>query len=146
MDKVIIYTDGACVGNPGPGGWGALLRYGEQEKTLSGGEPSTTNNRMELQAAISALKALNRPSAVVLYTDSKYLQMGMTQWVSGWLARGWRSANKQPVKNQDLWQELVVLGQEHDIEWCWVKGHNGDVYNERVDSLARDAALAQQKQ
>ena len=139
---VTIYTDGACLGNPGPGGWGVLLICGEQEKTLRGAENHTTNNRMELMAAIKALEALKRPTSVVLYTDSTYVKSGMTQWVSGWQARGWRGANNKPVKNVDLWQKLLHAAASHQVTWKWVKGHSGDVHNDRVDTLARDAALS----
>ncbi|MEC8063259.1 MAG: ribonuclease HI [Pseudomonadota bacterium] len=145
-DQIVIYTDGACLGNPGPGGWGALLQLGQHEKILQGNEADTTNNRMELQAAISALSALKRPAKVILYTDSKYLKSGMTQWVQGWQQRGWKSANRQPVKNKDLWLQLVALDSQHTISWRWVKGHSGDPLNERVDSIAHEAALAVQKQ
>ena len=141
--KIIdIFTDGACSGNPGPGGWGALLRYGEVEKELSGGEAQTTNNRMEMMAAIAALEALKRPSTVRLYTDSQYVKKGITEWVPQWKKRGWRTADKKPVKNSDLWQRLEKAEQPHQVEWLWVKGHNGHVENERVDLLARLAIPA----
>jgi ribonuclease HI len=141
--KVIdIFTDGACSGNPGPGGWGALLRYGEVEKELSGGETQTTNNRMEMMAAIAALEALKRPSTVRLYTDSQYVKKGITEWVPQWKKRGWRTADKKPVKNSDLWQRLEKAEEPHKVEWLWVKGHNGHVENERVDLLARLAIPA----
>ena len=135
-DSVHIWTDGACKGNPGMGGWGALLRQGAHEKELSGGEPDTTNNRMELMAVIQALKALKRTCRVVIHTDSQYVQKGMTEWLSGWKQRGWRTAARKPVKNSDLWQELDVLVQEHDVSWRWVRGHTGDPGNERADALA----------
>lgn len=134
---VEIYTDGACSGNPGPGGWGALLRYNQTEKELSGGEAETTNNRMEMTAAIMALKALKKRCVVHLYTDSKYLKDGMEQWLSAWKARGWKTANKKPVKNEDLWRALDELWGAHDITLHWVKGHDGHAENERVDELAR---------
>jgi ribonuclease HI len=137
---VEISTDGACLGNPGPGGWGAVLRYKGTEKQLSGAEPDTTNNRMELQAAIEALAALTRPSTVVLYTDSVYVRDGITKWVAGWQRNGWKTAAKKPVKNVELWQRLVDEQQRHDVEWRWVKGHNGDHYNEIADTLATTAA------
>ena len=138
MRSVQIYTDGACKGNPGPGGWGALLLCGPSEKELFGGEPVTTNNRMELMAVIKALTALQRPCHVVLYLDSEYVRKGITEWIVGWKARGWRTAAKQPVKNVDLWQALdgLVSGGGHRIEWHWVKGHSGDPGNERADTLA----------
>jgi ribonuclease HI len=140
MTEAVIYTDGACSGNPGPGGWGAVLRYGDHVKELHGGEASTTNNRMELMAAISALEALSRPSTVQLYTDSRYVLDGITKWLPNWERRGWRTAAKQPVKNVDLWQRLVAAEQPHEITWHWVKGHNGDPGNERADELARQGA------
>ena len=139
MNKVVIYTDGACKGNPGPGGWGALLRAADgAEKELCGGEPETTNNRMEMMAVIEALSALKRPCHVVLHVDSQYVLKGMTEWLQGWKAKGWRTAAKQPVKNVDLWQRLdaLVHHSEHRIEWQWVKGHAGDPGNERADALA----------
>ena len=139
---VEIATDGACKGNPGPGGWGALIRYGEHEKELSGGEPVTTNNRMELTAAIEALKVLTRPCRIKLSTDSKYVMDGLTRWIHGWRKNGWRTADKKPVKNAELWQALFELSQRHEIEWVWVKGHAGHPDNERVDKLASDAAIA----
>ncbi len=139
---VHIATDGACKGNPGPGGWGAVIRYGDKEKDLSGGEPDTTNNRMELKAAIEALNALKRPCNVALTTDSVYVRDGITKWIHGWQRNGWRTAAKKPVKNADLWQELLAATQRHDVTWHWVKGHAGDEYNERADTLASDAALA----
>jgi ribonuclease HI len=139
MNKIIIYTDGACKGNPGPGGWGAILRsQGHVEKELFGGELLTTNNRMEMTAVIEALSALKRPCDIALYIDSKYVLQGITEWLPGWKARGWKTAAKQPVKNVDLWQKLDALVNTvgHTIEWCWVKGHAGDPGNERADSLA----------
>tara|TARA_B100000214_G_scaffold231637_1_gene168974 strand:- start:2824 stop:3252 length:429 start_codon:yes stop_codon:yes gene_type:complete len=139
MKKVAIFTDGACSGNPGPGGWGAILRYNQNEKELSGGEISTTNNRMELMAAISALEALTKPVQVSLYTDSIYLKDGITKWIHTWKAREWKTASKKPVKNKDLWIRLEAAMEVHQIEWCWVKGHAGHVENEKVDQLARDA-------
>jgi ribonuclease HI len=139
MSSVIIYTDGACRGNPGPGGWGALLKAGPHVKELKGGEAATTNNRMELTAAIRALAALNRPCDVQLYTDSQYVRKGITEWLPQWKARGWRTADKKPVKNVDLWQELERQIERHKIEWHWVKGHAGDPGNERADQLANEA-------
>lgn len=139
MNTVVIYTDGACKGNPGPGGWGALLRAADgAEKELFGGEAETTNNRMEMMAVIEALSALKRPCYVVLHVDSQYVLKGMTEWLQGWKAKGWRTASKQPVKNVDLWQRLdaLVHQSEHRIEWRWVKGHAGDSGNERADALA----------
>jgi ribonuclease HI len=135
--KVIhIYTDGACKGNPGPGGWGAVLEYGGKERELFGGEAATTNNRMELTAVIEALAALKRPCRVVLHTDSLYVMKGITEWINGWKARGWKTAAKEPVKNVDLWKKLDEVIRTHEIEWIWVKGHAGDVGNERADALA----------
>ncbi|MFO1196149.1 MAG: ribonuclease HI [Burkholderiaceae bacterium] len=131
-----IYTDGACKGNPGPGGWGALLRYGAHEKELFGGEPATTNNRMELTAVIRALQALNRPSRVTIHTDSQYVQKGISEWMRAWKARGWKTADRNPVKNVDLWRELDALAATHDIDWRWVRGHAGHPGNERADALA----------
>ena len=133
---VIIYTDGACSGNPGPGGWGAILTYGDTTKELSGGEAQTTNNRMELMAAISALEALKRPTRVELHTDSVYVKNGITQWLPSWQLRGWRTADRKPVKNQDLWLELSAAAQRHQLEWHWVRGHAGHPQNERADELA----------
>jgi len=133
---VEIYTDGACRGNPGPGGWGVLLRFNDKEKELWGGEAGTTNNRMELMAAIRALEALKRPSRVKLYTDSLYVMKGITTWIHDWKRRGWRTAEKKPVKNEDLWRALDALAARHEIEWHWVKGHNGHPENERADALA----------
>lgn len=135
-ERVLIYTDGACKGNPGPGGWGAWLRYGQHERELFGGEHVTTNNRMELTAVIQALASLKRPCAVDLYTDSEYVRQGITSWIRGWKARGWKTADRKPVKNIDLWQTLDGLAAAHEVSWHWVKGHNGDVGNERADALA----------
>ena len=135
--RVRIYTDGACSGNPGPGGWGAVLLYNGQRKEICGGEVETTNNRMELQAAIQALRTLKRRSTVALFTDSRYVIDGITQWINRWKARGWRTAGKKPVKNVDLWQLLDAQTGEHDVTWHWVKGHDGDRENERADMLAR---------
>ncbi len=136
MNKVEIFTDGACKGNPGRGGWGALLRYGQHEKELFGGEADTTNNRMELTAAIEALKALKKPCHVDLTTDSEYVRRGVLEWVHGWQRNGWKTSDKKPVKNQDLWQALVLEMARHQIEWHWVKGHDGHPENERADQLA----------
>ncbi|GAB3553105.1 ribonuclease HI [Noviherbaspirillum agri] len=136
MDKVEIYTDGACKGNPGPGGWGALLIAGAHRKELFGGEPNTTNNRMELKAVIEALGALKRPCEIVLHTDSQYVQKGISEWIHGWKARGWKTASKEPVKNVDLWQALDAAQARHRIQWRWVKGHAGHDGNERADALA----------
>ncbi len=136
MTHVEIYTDGACRGNPGPGGWGALLRYGDSEKTLHGGEVNTTNNRMELMAAIQALEALTRPCQIDLTTDSQYLRKGVTEWMADWKRRGWKTAAKKPVKNRDLWERLDQLVGRHQIRWHWVRGHTGHEDNERVDALA----------
>ena len=138
-EPVEIYTDGACSGNPGPGGWGALLRYKGRERTLSGGESSTTNNRMELMAAIRSLETLTRPCRVTLYTDSEYVRKGITQWLPNWKQRGWRTADKRPVKNADLWKRLDNAVTRHDIKWRWVRGHSGHPENERADALARQA-------
>jgi ribonuclease HI len=148
MNNIVIYTDGACKGNPGPGGWGVLLQSGNTEKELFGGELGTTNNRMEMMAVIQALQALKRPCAVTLYLDSQYVLKGITEWLAGWKVRGWRTAAKQPVKNVDLWQQLdaLVAGGGHTIDWRWVRGHNGDPGNERADTLANrgvDLALSQ---
>ena len=134
---VEIFTDGACSGNPGPGGWGAILRYGGNEKELYGGEPDTTNNRMELTAAIMALEALKRPVRVALTTDSEYVKNGISRWLAGWKARGWVTASRQPVKNKELWQRLDEAARVHDIDWRWVRGHSGHPENERADELAR---------
>ncbi|MEZ5510898.1 MAG: ribonuclease HI [Gammaproteobacteria bacterium] len=139
MQVVEIYTDGACKGNPGPGGWGAVLRYKGVEKHLNGAEPDTTNNRMELSAALMALNSLKRPCKVVLTTDSEYLRKGITEWIHGWKKKGWRTASKQPVKNADLWQALDEAVARHDIEWHWVKGHSGHPENELADQLANQA-------
>ena len=136
MTQVEIYTDGACRGNPGPGGWGALLRTGEAERELHGGEHETTNNRMELMAAIAALETLTRPCRVDLTTDSQYLRKGVTEWMAAWKRRGWRTASKKPVKNRDLWERLDTLTAQHEIQWHWVRGHTGHAENERVDALA----------
>ena len=136
MKTVIIYTDGACRGNPGPGGWGVLIEYGELSKQLYGGDVSTTNNKMELTAAIMALKEIKEPCEIILYTDSKYVLQGIEEWIHNWKKRGWRGANKKPVKNIDLWKELDELRDEHNIKWNWVKGHSGDPGNETADMLA----------
>ncbi len=140
---VVIYTDGACKGNPGPGGWGAMLTSGDTVKELFGGEMGTTNNRMEMTAVIEALTALKRPCRVTLYLDSEYVRKGITEWISGWKARGWRTAAKQPVKNIDLWQKLdnLITSSGHTIEWRWVKGHAGDPGNERADALANKGVV-----
>ena len=134
---VIIYTDGACSGNPGPGGWGAILMSGAHERELFGGEKLTTNNRMELMAAIKALEALKRPCKVELHTDSQYVRQGITEWLAGWKKRGWKTAAKAPVKNEDLWRRLIAAMNGHEVSWLWVKGHAGDEGNERADELAR---------
>jgi len=134
--KVVIYTDGACKGNPGPGGWGVWMRYGQHERELFGGERLTTNNRMELMAVIQALTALSRPCDVTIHTDSEYVRKGITEWIHGWKQRGWKTADKKPVKNQELWQRLEALSQLHRVDWRWVKGHAGDPGNERADALA----------
>jgi ribonuclease HI len=144
VKPVEIFTDGACKGNPGPGGWGAVLRYGAHEKHLWGGSPETTNNQMELQAAIEALKALTEPCAVRLTTDSQYVRQGITQWLAGWKRNGWRTAAKQPVKNQALWEALDLECQRHTVEWLWVKGHAGHPENELADQLANRGVEAQQ--
>ena len=136
MKTVIIYTDGACRGNPGPGGWGVLIEYGESTKQLYGGDTSTTNNKMELTAAIMALKEIKEPCEIILYTDSKYVLQGIEEWIHNWKKRGWRGANKKPVKNIDLWKKLDELRDEHNIKWNWVKGHSGDPGNETADMLA----------
>lgn len=136
---VDIWTDGACSGNPGPGGWGAVLRYGETEKELSGAEGATTNNRMELMAAIQALEALKRPSRARVHTDSKYVMDGLTKWIHGWKKNGWKTADKKPVKNEDLWKRLDTANARHEVEWKWVKGHADDAMNNRADELARGA-------
>lgn len=134
--RVRIYTDGACSGNPGPGGWGALLLYGDRERAISGGEAHTTNNRMELRAAIEALEVLKRPCRVDLFTDSQYLRQGVTAWIHGWKARGWLTADRKPVKNEDLWRRIDAARQRHAVVWHWVKGHASDPLNNRVDALA----------
>ena len=138
-NHVEIYTDGACSGNPGPGGWGAILRVKGGEKELSGGDPETTNNRMEMMAAISALEALKRPCVIDIYTDSSYVRDGITKWIFGWQKRGWKTADKKPVKNVELWQRLLEALRPHKVEWHWVKGHAGHPENERCDELARMA-------
>jgi ribonuclease HI len=140
LKQVEINTDGACLGNPGPGGWGALLRYNKTERELAGGEPDTTNNRMELMAAIMALEALSGPCEVTLHTDSQYVQKGIGEWLPNWIRRGWKTAGGDPVKNKDLWERLLAATQGHKIHWRWVRGHSGHVDNERVDQLARQAA------
>ncbi|MDZ3822400.1 MAG: ribonuclease HI [Pseudoxanthomonas sp.] len=141
MSTVVeAFTDGACLGNPGPGGWAALLRWKDHERELAGGEPDTTNNRMELLAAIHALEALQRPASVRLCTDSRYVEQGIRDWLPRWQANGWRTADRKPVKNQDLWQRLHAAAAPHRVEWCWVRGHAGHAENERVDRLAREAA------
>lgn len=142
---IIIFTDGACSGNPGPGGWGAILISGAHRKELSGGELQTTNNRMELMAAIEALEALRRPSKVELHTDSAYVKNGISNWIHGWKRNGWRTADKKPVKNAELWQRLDAARNRHDITWFWVKGHNGHVENERADELAREGMASFKK-
>ena len=136
MSEVVVYTDGACRGNPGPGGWGVWLKSGEHEKEMFGGEALTTNNRMELTAPIEALVSLKRPCKVTIYTDSQYVRQGITTWIHGWKARGWLTADKKPVKNVELWQRLDTLNASHDVTWRWVKGHSGDPGNERADRLA----------
>ncbi|MCB1938739.1 MAG: ribonuclease HI [Rhodocyclaceae bacterium] len=143
---VDIFTDGACSGNPGPGGWGAILRAGAHEKTLYGGEPATTNNRMELLAVIRALETLKRPSTVRVHTDSQYVQKGISEWIHGWKARGWKTAARAPVKNEDLWRALDAAQSTHQVEWIWVKGHAGHVDNERADALARQGVDEIRKQ
>ncbi|MDG5489781.1 ribonuclease HI [Sphingomonas sp. BGYR3] len=140
LSLVEIATDGACKGNPGPGGWGVLLRMGKNERELSGGEPMTTNNRMELMAAIQGLSALKRPCRVKLSTDSRYVMDGLTKWIHGWRKNGWKTADRKPVKNADLWQQLLDAAAPHRVEWQWVKGHAGNPDNERADKLASDAA------
>ncbi|PEQ14650.1 ribonuclease HI [Novosphingobium sp. PC22D] len=142
MKKVDIFTDGACKGNPGPGGWGVLLRMGQHEKELSGSEPDTTNNRMEMTAVVKALRALIEPCEVTIHTDSKYVIDGMTKWIHGWQKKGWVNASKQPVRNADLWHDLIEAVKRHEVHWQWVRGHDGHVENERVDKLASDAADA----
>lgn len=138
-ERVEMYTDGACRGNPGPGGWGVIMRYKGQEKTLSGGEALTTNNRMELMAAIAGLEALTRPCEVVITTDSQYVRQGITEWLANWKRRGWKTADRRPVKNVDLWQRLDAAAAPHRIDWQWVRGHSGHVENERADALANQA-------
>lgn len=145
IQVVDIYSDGACSGNPGPGGWGALLRAGKHEKEVWGGEPATTNNRMELTAVICALALLNRPMKVRVHTDSQYVQKGISEWIHGWKKRGWKTADKQPVKNEDLWRALDEEAARHQIEWLWVKGHAGHPENERADALARQGVDATRK-
>jgi ribonuclease HI len=142
LPEVEMFTDGACRGNPGPGGWGVLLRMGQKERELSGGEPHTTNNRMELMAAIKGLEALKRPCAVRLHTDSQYVRDGITRWIHNWQRNGWRTSDKKPVKNAELWQELVAAAAPHRVEWHWVRGHSGHPDNDRVDALACTAADA----
>jgi ribonuclease HI len=144
--RVEIFTDGACLGNPGPGGWAALLRYGAHEKLLAGGEAATTNNRMELYAAIAALEALNRACDIELSTDSQYLRQGIEEWLPRWRANGWRTAGKKPVKNQDLWERLAAAAARHKISWRWVRGHSGHVENEIVDRAAREQAKRLQEE
>ncbi len=139
MTKVVIYTDGACKGNPGPGGWAAILTYGQHQKSISGYEENTTNNRMEISAAVEAFKMLSRTCQVELFTDSQYLKNGITTWIYNWRRNGWLSSDKKPIKNQDLWKLLDTLSQKHHVNWHWVKAHNGDVMNEQVDALARQA-------
>lgn len=141
MKSIEIHTDGACLGNPGPGGWAALLRYNGREREIAGGDSATTNNRMELMAAIMALETLTEPCRVVLQTDSQYVRQGITEWMKNWVRRGWKTAAGAPVKNRDLWERLHEVAQRHEITWNWVKGHSGDPDNERVDVLARDQAL-----
>jgi ribonuclease HI len=143
--RVIIYTDGACSGNPGPGGWGAILTFGDHEKEISGSEPHTTNNRMELMAAIAALEALKKPCKVELHTDSEYLQKGISTWIRQWRRNGWRTADRKPVKNADLWQRLDAALARHEVDWRWVRGHVGHAMNERADQLAR-AAIAKARE
>ncbi|SDV51016.1 ribonuclease HI [Chitinasiproducens palmae] len=142
QNHVEIYADGACKGNPGPGGWGAVLRFGQVEKEIFGGMPNTTNNRMELTAVIAALTLLKRPCEVVIYTDSQYVQKGISEWIHGWKKKNWMTAAKAPVKNADLWRELDALTQAHDIQWRWVKGHAGHPENERADALANKGVLS----
>jgi len=142
VKQLEIFTDGACKGNPGPGGWGAVIRYGKHEKEISGGDPDTTNNRMELSATIQALKILIEPCEVKLHTDSRYVIDGITKWIHGWQRNGWKNASKKPVSNIDLWHDLIEATARHQVEWIWVKGHNGHPENERADRLASDAAEA----
>jgi ribonuclease HI len=141
LKQIEIFTDGACKGNPGPGGWGALLRYNGQEKSLKGGEANTTNNRMELMAAICALQSVREPCDITLTTDSQYVRKGITEWMAGWKRNGWRTSDKKPVKNQDLWQALDAASTVHQIRWCWVKGHTGHRENEIADQLANQAIV-----
>lgn len=141
MKEVEVHTDGSCLGNPGPGGWGVVLRYQGRERELAGGEALTTNNRMELMAAIMALEALSEPCRIILQTDSQYVRQGITEWMANWVRRNWKTAGGDPVKNRDLWERLHVATQRHTIEWRWVKGHSGDADNERVDLLARNEAI-----
>ncbi|WAW90281.1 ribonuclease HI [Xanthomonas citri pv. malvacearum] len=143
MKSIEVHTDGSCLGNPGPGGWAALLRYNDREKELAGGEAVSTNNRMELMAAIMALETLTEPCQIVLHTDSQYVRQGITEWMPGWVRRNWKTAGGDPVKNRELWERLHAATQRHRIDWRWVKGHNGDPDNERVDVLARNQAIAQ---
>ena len=140
MKSIEVHTDGACLGNPGPGGWGALLRYKGHERELAGGEAHTTNNRMELMAAIMGLETLSEPCNITLFTDSQYVRQGITEWMANWVRRNWKTAGGDPVKNRDLWERLHAAKQTHKIEWRWVKGHSGDPDNERVDQMAREAA------
>ena len=140
LKEITIYTDGSCLKNPGNGGWGAILIYNKKEKELSGSQTDTTNNQMELKAVIEGIKAVKEKCKINLFTDSKYVQQGITSWIHNWHKNNWKSANKKPVKNKDLWQELYQESQKHDISWNWVKAHNGDEYNERVDNLAQNAA------
>ena len=145
LPAVEIFTDGACKGNPGPGGWGAWLKTGDHEKEICGGETNTTNNRMELMAVIEALSALTRPCDVVLHTDSQYVMKGISEWIHGWKARGWKTASKEPVKNEDLWRALDAARDQHAVEWRWVRGHNGHPGNERADALANMGAASVRK-
>ncbi len=145
MKTIEIFTDGACKGNPGPGGWGAILRMGQHEKEMSGSDPATTNNRMEMTAVIRGLNALTEPCEVIVCTDSRYVIDGMTKWVHGWQKKGWVNASKQPVRNADLWHDLIEACHRHKISWKWVRGHDGHIENERADKLASDAALAVSK-
>ena len=140
LKTVVIHTDGACLGNPGPGGWGALLSCSGREREIAGGDPATTNNRMELMGAIMALETLTGPCTIILHTDSQYVRQGITEWMKNWVRRGWKTAGGDPVKNRDLWERLHAAAQRHTIDWRWVKGHSGDPGNERVDVLARNAA------
>jgi ribonuclease HI len=145
LKDITIYTDGSCLKNPGNGGWGAILIYNKKERELSGSQADTTNNQMELKAVIEGIKAVKEKCKINLFTDSKYVQQGITSWIHNWIKNNWKSANKKPVKNKDLWQELYQESQKHDISWNWVKAHNGDEYNERVDTLAHNAAKALSK-